>query len=137
LKPASARGLRKNQYVKLIHPICQCLDSLLHFSPANQRRRVVKKVAILALVSSTLIAGAGPSLADQGMAQAAPFALFQLDEAGVEQQPARGKARKTVPRVEENRAHWGRHHEKGVHLEGSEHPAMESARAGGRAPSYD
>jgi hypothetical protein len=103
----------------------------------NQRRFVMKKVAILALVSSTLIAGSGPSFADQGMDRTSPFAFFQLDGAGVEQQPARGKARKTVPRVEEKSAHWGKHHENGIHLEGSEHPAMESASAGGRAPSVD
>lgn len=97
----------------------------------------MKKVAILAMVSTTLIAGSVPSFAEQESTPGLPFGLFQLDEAGATQMPAKAKSRKVLPRLGANGAHWGKHHENGIHLEGSEHPARESARSGGGAPSYD
>ncbi|PPD46464.1 MAG: hypothetical protein CTY15_00050 [Methylocystis sp.] len=76
----------------------------------------MRKLAILALLSTSLIAASGRAFADQEFSDGLPPWL-QLDETP----GAKAKAKKLSPKVApSSSAHWGAHHHHGVHLEGSE-----------------
>jgi len=84
----------------------------------------MKRVAILALVSASLFAGAAPALADHHDEGLLPW--LQLDDAA---RSGRGKANKARPGVSEANRHWGKHHEHGIHLEGGEFTSNSGASA--------
>lgn len=86
----------------------------------------MRKIAIFALVSASLLAGAGAALADHPD-EGLRFPWSDPTDHGA--QP-RGK-KKLRPDVEEADVHWGKHHHHGIHLEGSEFTP------GRDAPAYD
>lgn len=86
----------------------------------------MRKIAILALVPATLVAGAGSVLADHhDVGRLLP--LRQLLEPGADDGSG-AKATKTRPGSQAS-GHWGKHHHHGIQLEGGEFTSNSGAIA--------
>ena len=84
----------------------------------------MKKTATILLASGAFIAATSVSFADQRGAEGLTFPWMQSDSGFSENLRARKNVNKVRPGLEaEKGAHWGKHHDHGIYLEGSDHPS--------------